>query len=135
MMGALYGHALVALALWGVVVLILSGLSVAGKPRARCDCGAVKRDYSDPAYRRHRAFQNALETSPAFISALLASIAVGAAPYLVNLFASVFLVSRVLMAVVHVGTENQRLRSLLYGVGWLCVILLALLALSAVIAQ
>jgi uncharacterized MAPEG superfamily protein len=123
-----------ALALWALVVLFLSGLSVAGKRREVCDCGNPKRDYSDVAYRRYRAFQNALETSPAFIAAVVSAIVAGAAPYLINLLASVFLVSRLLMAAVHVGTENQPMRSLLYGISWLCIIFMAILAVVAVFA-
>ena len=119
MMGALYGHAIASIALWALLVLCLSGLSTLGKARVRCDCGRPKRDYSDPVYRRERAFQNALETSAPFLAATLAAIASGAAPVWVNLLASVFLVSRIFMAAVHIKTEIQPLRSALYGIGWL----------------
>ena len=81
--------------------------------------------------RRHRAFQNAIETSPAFLATTLAAILAGGTPLLVNIFASLFIVSRVAMAYVHVKTEIQPLRSALFGFGWLMIIFQALTALWA----
>ena len=47
-----YGHALAAMALWAVIVFVLSALSTVGRTaEARCDCGKPKRDYSDPEWR------------------------------------------------------------------------------------
>ncbi|MFK7838165.1 MAG: MAPEG family protein [Sulfitobacter sp.] len=128
-----YSHAIAALALWGLVMIALSMASTAGRTAEhRCDCGKPKRDYSDPVYRRERAFANAVETSPAFIATTLAAMLAGASPLMVNIFASVFLLSRIAMAVVHIRTENQAMRSAMFGIGWLMIILTGLTALFAV---
>lgn len=126
---ASYGPAIASVALWALVLMVLSGLSLKGRSAdALCDCGLPKRDYADPVYRQHRAFQNALETSAPFLAATLAAILAGAGPFWVNLLAGVFLLSRIAMAVVHIGTVNQSLRSACYGIGWLCIVVTALMA-------
>ena len=128
-----YSHAIASLALWGLIMIGLSMISTGGKvPKDRSESGLPKRDYSNQAYRRHRAFQNAIETSPAFIATTLAAILAGAQPLLVNIFASAFVVSRLVMAYIHVWTENQPLRSAAFGFGWLAIIALGLTALYAV---
>ncbi|MFC6638505.1 MAPEG family protein [Sulfitobacter sp. JBTF-M27] len=125
-----YGHALASLALWGLMMVALSMISTRGrKPENRCDCGKPKRNYADPAYRRERAFMNAVETSPAFMATTVAAMLSGASPVSVNALASIFLLSRIAMAVVHIRTENQPMRSAMFGIGWLVIILMALLSL------
>ncbi len=127
-----YGHAIVALALWALLVCVLAALSTLGRTaEARCGCGKPKRNYADPVYRRERAFMNAVETSGPFIAATLAAILIGAAPFWVNLLASVFIAARLCMAVVHIATTHQPLRSLFFIVGLLCILALAV---SAVLA-
>ena len=128
-----YNHAIASRALWGLWMIALSLLSTRGRtPKDRAECGKPKRDYSNEAYRRERAFQNAIETSPGFLATTLAAILAGGAPLAVNIFASLFLPSRLIMAYVHIQTENQPMRSLFFGIGWLCIIGLALTALVAV---
>jgi uncharacterized MAPEG superfamily protein len=127
-----YSHALAALAGWGVLMVVLMGLSTGGRSADnRTASGAVKRDYADPAYRKGRAFANAIETTGPFLAVTLAAILLGANPFWVNLLASVFLVGRIFMAVVHVGTENQGLRSLGFSVGFFAIAGLAGFALVA----
>lgn len=128
-----YSHAIAVLAIWGLVMIGLSMASTRGRTAEhRCDCGKPKRDYSDPVYRRERAFANAVETSPAFMSVTLAAILGGGAPLMVNIFASVFLLARLAMAYVHIATENQGARSAMFGISWLMIILLALSGLYGV---
>lgn len=127
-----YSHALAALAGWGVLMTVLMILSTRGRtPENRTASGAVKRNYADPAYRRGRAFANAIETTGPFIAVTLAAILTGASPFWVNLFASVFLLARVFMAAVHIGTEVQALRSLGFVIGFVCILALAVLSLGA----
>lgn len=124
-----YSHAIVALALWPVLQIVLSMLSNVGlNAENRTDSGLPKRDYSDAAYRRSRAFANAREISGPFIGATVAAILAGAAPFWVNVLASVFLVSRVVTALVHIRTEIQPLRSATWLVGLVCVLALAIMA-------
>lgn len=129
-----YAHTLAALGGWAILMAILLILSVVGKPLARTDSGHPVRNYSDPFYRRNRAFMNAIETSGPFIAAAVAAILVGASPFWVNLFASLFLAARFAMAVVHIGTEIQPLRSLLWGVGLICCLALAVMAIIGAFA-
>ncbi|OAN79330.1 hypothetical protein A8B82_08045 [Sulfitobacter sp. EhC04] len=118
-----YGHAILSLALWSVVCLVLGMVATRGKNAENtCTCGHPKRDYSNVVYRRGRAFANAMEISGPFIGATVAAILAGADPFWVNLLASVFLVSRIAVAVVHIGTEIQALRSAVWMIGFTCVL-------------
>ncbi len=129
----IYGHAIASLALWALVMLVLSMLSATGRaPEGRCDCGQPKRNYADPVYRRDRAFKNAIEASGPFIAVTVAAILIGAAPFMVNLLASVFLIARIAMAVVHIRTKIQPLRSIFWAVGFFSVIGQAVVVLLAV---
>lgn len=129
-----YAHAIAALAVWGLFVQFLAMLSIVGRTDDdRCACGTVKRDYSNPVYRRGRAFENAREASVLFISATVAAILAGASPLLVNVLASVFLLGRFAMAFVHIRTENQKLRSLTFMIGWLASIIMGIAALIAAV--
>ncbi|MEM8823934.1 MAG: MAPEG family protein [Pseudomonadota bacterium] len=129
-----YALALAVMASWAILMTVLLFLSVAGTPKAKTESGHPVRDYSDPAYRRNRAFQNAIETTGPFLAAILAAILVGASPFWTNLLALIFLVARMAMAAVHIGTEIQPLRSALWGIGLLCIIGLALMALFGAFA-
>ena len=129
---AAYSHALASLALWGVMVSVLGALSTRGRSAEnRCDCGKPKRNYDDPVYRSERAFMNAVETSGPFICVAVAAVLLGASPFWVNLFASVFIVARLAMAFVHIRTTNQPMRSAFFLVGLICLLALAILALAA----
>ena len=125
-----YDYALAALAGWALLMMVLAFLSTQGTPRERTASGHPTRDYSDPVYRRGRAHLNAVESAGPFVAAVVAAILAGAPPFWVNLLASLFLVARIAMAVVHVGTENQPLRSACFAVGLVCI--LGLAALGAV---
>jgi uncharacterized MAPEG superfamily protein len=128
-----YGHAIASLALWAVIISVLSMLATRGlTAENRCACGKPKRNYDDPAYRSHRAFLNALEASGPFIAAVLAAMLSGASPYWVNLLASVFVVSRIAVAFVHIATTNQPMRSAIWSVGFLCILGLVITALLGV---
>ncbi len=127
-----YSHAIASLALWSLLSLVLGMMSTIGrKAENRCACGQTKRDYSDVVYRRGRAFANAIEMTGPFVAATLAAVLSGAAPFWVNVFASVFVVSRIAMAAIHIGTENQPMRSAAWMIGWICVIALAVMAVWA----
>jgi uncharacterized MAPEG superfamily protein len=128
-----YSHALAALAIWAIMVPVLSMLSTRGRtPETRSDCGKPIRDYSNKSYRGERAFMNAVEVSGPFIAATLAAILAGGTPFWVNTFASVFILARIVMAAVHIGTEIQPARSAMFVVGLVCILGLAIQALMAV---
>lgn len=117
-----YSHALAALAGYALLMVVLGALSTVGRSSDnRTESGHIKRNYSDPVYRRGRAFMNAIETAGPFSMALMAAILTGSNPFWVNLFASVFLLSRIAMAIVHIRTEIQSLRSAFWAIGTICV--------------
>ena len=127
-----YSHAIAALALWGILGSVLGANSTRGRTAEnRCDCGKPKRNYDDRWYRSERAFMNAVEGSGPFIAVTVAAILIGGAPFWVNLFASLFIVARVGMAVVHIATVNQAARSLCFMVGLLTILAQAILVLKA----
>ncbi|MEO0939638.1 MAG: MAPEG family protein [Pseudomonadota bacterium] len=129
-----YGHAIAALAGFALLMTVLTALSVVGRGEdQRTASGAVKRDYANPVYRRSRALGNAVESAAPFAMATLAAILAGASPFWVNVLASTFLAARVLMAVVHIGTTIEPLRSIFWTVGMVCVIALAVLGVLAAI--
>ena len=131
---ALYGHALVALAGWAVLMPVLAILAVAIPYGERTPSGHPVRNYDDRGYRAHRAQMNAIEASGPFVAATAAAILAGAPPFWVNLLASVFLVARIATAAVHVGTVNQPARSATWTVGVACTLALAALAAWAALA-
>ena len=123
-----YSHALASLAGFSLLMMVLGAVSTVGRsPENRTQSGAVIRNYSDPTYRRGRAFANAMESAAPFIGATLAAILVGANPFWVNLFASLFLAARIAVAVVHIGTEIQWLRSAIWTVGTVCILVLGVM--------
>lgn len=131
---AAYGHAIMSLALWSVLSIILGMIATRGKTTENtCACGNPKRDYSNVVYRRGRAFANAMEMSGPFVGATIAAILAGSDPFWVNLLASVFLVSRIAVAVVHIRTEVQPLRSAVWMIGLICVLALVGMAVWALI--
>ncbi len=130
-----YGHAVASLALWAVIMLSLSPISVQARTEAaRAECGRPKRDYDDRGYRADRALMNAVEATGPFVAATLAAMFAGASPFWVNLLASVALVARIVMLVIHlrgIGKPNAGPRSIFYVLGWACMFILGLIALVA----
>lgn len=131
-----YGHAIASLA--GLVVLwgVMNPLSAIKKGRAGAVSGGAppSSSYSDPAYRWYRAYANLTESVPFFAMALVAAILAGSSPVWVNLLASVFLLIRIAMAVIHVqgiGKPSGGLRSIVFTMGWAISIILAVLAIIA----
>ena len=133
---AAYGHAIVALAGTAIFGLVLSPLSAMRKSAIGLAPGCQpEADYTSAVYRWHRAYSNLAETMGYFAACVLAAILAGASPFWVNLFASIFFISRVALAVVHIkgiGKPDMSVRSYLYVAGWLCCLLLALMAIFAV---
>ncbi|MEL7100432.1 MAG: MAPEG family protein [Pseudomonadota bacterium] len=131
---AQYSHAVAAMAGFALLMTVLTALSVVGRgDDQRTASGAVRRDYANPVYRRGRALANAVESAGPFALATTAAILAGASPFWVNVLASAFLVARILMAAIHIGTTNQPMRSLFWTVGMVCVIALAVLAVIAAV--
>ncbi|MEP2030081.1 MAG: MAPEG family protein [Paracoccaceae bacterium] len=131
-----YGHAIVSVAAFALIGLILSPISAARKANEQMEPGAMpKEDYSNLTYRMCRAHQNAVEMAGLFTAVTIAAILAGASPFWVNLLAALFLVSRIIMAFVHIrgiGKPQQGPRTLLYVLGWACCVILAILAIFAV---
>ncbi|NSY37213.1 MAPEG family protein [Leisingera sp. ANG59] len=133
---AAYTHALAALVIFSLITLALSPFSALAKQKAGLAPGATpEQDYASKAYRLNRAYLNGCETLPAFLTVTLVAILSGAAPFWVNLLASVAVVSRVIMIFIHlqgIGKPHSGPRSVFYVLGWACMVGLAILALAAV---
>lgn len=132
---AAYSHAIMSLAVFAILGLVLGPVSAARKAGEGVEAGAMPvPDYSSATYRLSRAYMNAVELCGMFTAVTVAAILAGAIPFWVNLLTLVFLASRVAVAVVHIGgfgKANRGTRSFIFIVGWACCIALALLAIIA----
>ncbi len=132
---AAYAHALVALAGTALIALIINPISAAKKSSQGVTSGSMPEpDYSDPAYRWSRAYLNLTEMMGLFAVAVFAAILTGANPFWVNLLTSVIFISRLVVAVVHIqgwGKPNSGLRTMVFAIGWLSAIVLAIMAILA----
>ncbi len=130
-----YSHAIVAIALTALIGLAINPFSAIWKTSKGVTAGGPPNaDYEDPAYRMDRAYQNLTEMMGIFTGVTAAAILAGASPFWVNLFASLFFVSRIAVAYVHVkgiGKPVQGPRTFIFVFGWACCIALAVLAIWA----
>lgn len=133
-----YGHAIVALAVFALIGLIMGPVAAARSTAAGYAPGEVpKADYGDATYRLMRAYQNAMEITGMFTAVTLAAILAGSSPWWVNILASVFLISRIAVAAIHVaglGRPNMGPRTIVFLVGWACCVVLGVMAIVAVLA-
>lgn len=131
-----YGHAIFAVAATAIFGLILSPLSALRKQKIGLAPGCEpEADYSSSVYRWHRTYCNLAETMGFFAATVIAAILAGASPFWVNLFASIFFISRLVLAFVHIqgiGKAHTGVRSFTYVAGWAMCILLAVMAIVAV---
>lgn len=130
-----YGHALASVGLFALIALLLNpwvgimrgkvGLAPGEMPRA---------DYSDRNFRIARSYQNSVEMAGIFGVVVGAAVLSGAAPFWVNLFASIALLARIAMVYVHIqgiGAPDRGPRTMLFVLGWLMMVLIALVAVLA----
>ncbi|MDA7963069.1 MAPEG family protein [Ruegeria sp.] len=130
-----YSHAIASVVIFTLIVLVMAPFSALAKQGKGLAPGATpEQDYADKAYRLNRAYLNGTETLPAFLTVTVAAILLGASPFWVNLLASVALLARIVMLVVHlrgIGRPNSGLRSVFYVLGWACMVILGLMSLVA----
>jgi uncharacterized MAPEG superfamily protein len=129
---ALYNHAIFALGAFSLIVMILNPLSANIKSNEGVESGAMPAaDYSSKSYRWSRAYMNAMEVSGPFAAATIAAIMAGGSPFWVNLLASLFLVSRLIVAFIHIkgiGNKNMGPRTMVFAFGMFCICGLAVIA-------
>ncbi|MEI4194681.1 MAPEG family protein [Roseovarius sp. E0-M6] len=130
-----YAHAIAAMAGMGLLTLIMSPLSAMKKTRLGLAPGSSPEpDYSSATYRWHRAYGNAAESTGTFALVTGAAILAGGGAIWVNWLATLYLLSRIILAVVHVrgiGKPDMSIRSFTYVFGWAMCVLLALTAIIA----
>ncbi len=130
-----YAHAIVSVAVWALLVLILNLISVLPKAGLGLAPGETpKADYADKVYRTERSYVNSVESLAIMVAVVGAAILAGASPFWVNLLASIALLSRIAMVFVHIkgiGKPVQGPRTILFVVGWAMQILIALMAIFA----
>lgn len=129
-----YAHAIASVAIFAVITLLLSPMAGVARNRAGVAAGSMPpADYSNRDFRICRAYQNATENIGILAAVVLAAVLVGAAPFWVNLFASLFVLFRVAMLYVHIagigGSKEPGPRTILFVLGWLMLLLIAIMAL------
>ncbi|SIS70436.1 Uncharacterized conserved protein, MAPEG superfamily [Roseivivax lentus] len=133
-----YGHAVVALAATTFFGLLVGPLTAVAKMTGGLQAGSTpEQDYGNRLYRFNRAYLNLVETMGFFVASVAAAILAGASPYWVNLLASVFFVSRLVLFAVHaagIGPMNFGPRTFIYVVGWLCCLVMSVMAILAILS-
>ena len=133
---AQYGHAIVSMvgvAIFGLLVNPLTATKKMGQGLAAG--GTPKGDYDDPVYRLNRAYLNLTEIMGFFVACVVGAILAGVSPFWVNLLASIFLISRIVLFFVHtraIGPMNFGPRTFTFVIGWACCLILALMTIWAV---
>ena len=133
-----YGHAIVALLLFVLIVLVQSALVGAGKAKAGITPGGnPEADYTSSLYRLNRSHQNGVEMLAAAAIATFAAIALGVSSWWVNVLMSVFFVTRVIYVIIYarnVGKPVQGLRTFAFVAGWACIVVLCLMSIYRIFA-
>lgn len=131
-----YGHALVAIAIWILVVQGLSAWVGATKANSGLTPGGIPpEDYENRDYRIHRAYENSVANLSLLVAAIVIAVLAGASPFWVNLLASVAVVARLVMVYVHIqgmGKATQGLRTGIFVFHWALIVLITILAVFAV---
>jgi uncharacterized MAPEG superfamily protein len=131
-----YSHSIVSLALFALITLALAPMAGLARNRAGAAAGGLPEpDYSNVDFRICRAYQNAAESLGVFAAVIAAAILAGAAPFWVNLFAALAVVSRLVMVFVHIkgigAGKEPGPRTMTYVFGWLMMLLITLMAIGA----
>ncbi len=135
---AAYGAGLAGLAVLVLIVLVQSLMVGIAKPAAGLTPGdQPKGDYESLIYRTHRVHQNSVEALVPFAATALAAILIGVIPWLVNVAVWLHVLLRLGFWVVYrqnVGKPVNGLRSMVFALGWLLNVILALAVLIAWVA-
>jgi len=133
---AQYNHAILSIAIWILVVQLLSAWVGASKAKAGVTPGATPEpDYSSKVFRIHRAYENAVANLSVLVAAVVIAIFSGATPFWVNLLASVAVLARLVMVVVHIqgmGRATQGLRTAIFVFHWALILAITVLAVVAI---
>lgn len=129
---AAYGHAIVSIAIWILIVQLLSAWVGATKANAGMVPGSVpEADYGNKDYRIHRAYENSVANLAVLTSAVVIAVLAGASPFWVNLLASVAVVARIVMVYVHIqaiGKPTQGIRTFIFVFHWALILAIAVMA-------
>ncbi|MEK6216462.1 MAG: MAPEG family protein [Boseongicola sp.] len=131
-----YGHALVAIAIWILVVQVLSAWVGVTKANSGVPPGGTPpEDYANKDYRLHRAYENSVANLSVLVAAIVIAVLAGASPFWVNTLASIAVVARLVMVYVHsqgMGKATQGLRTGIFVFHWALIVLITILAVVAV---
>ena len=131
-----YGHALVSVALYGLVVQVLNALTGIRKGSENLEPGAgYEADYDNPSYRLDRTYMNSIEMMVFYVALVFAAVLAGANPFMVNLFATLGVILRIAINVVYlrgIGKAYGGLRTMLVIAASVCNLGLFILVLTAV---
>ncbi len=131
-----YGHAIVAIAIWILVVQLLSAVVGAGKANAGMVPGATPpEDYDNKLYRMHRAYENSIANLSVLVAAVVIAMLAGASPFWVNWLATIAVLARIVMVLVHIkamGKATQGIRTMIFVFHWALILAIAVFAVVAV---
>lgn len=126
-----------ALILWIFVVLVIVFLrrkaAFTGKQIRMADIAVSTEAYPEPARLAANNFSNQFETPVIFFALIMLAMEVGAASYIMAGLAWAFVATRVAHTLVHIGSNDLKLRSAIFAVGvvilfgmWIGVVLAVL---------
>lgn len=122
-----------AMILWIFVVLVIMFLrrkaAFEGKQVRMADVAVSNERYPEPARLAAANFANQFETPVIFFALILLAIEVAATHYLMAALAWLYVATRVVHTLVHIGSNDLRLRASIFAVGvailfgmWLAVV-------------
>ncbi|KRE15066.1 hypothetical protein ASE63_17660 [Bosea sp. Root381] len=126
-----------AMILWIFVVLAIMFLrrkaAFDGKQVRMADVAVSNERYPEPARLAAANFSNQFETPVVFFALIMLAMEVGATHHLMAALAWLYVATRVAHTLVHVGTNDLRLRATIFAVGsallfgmWLAVVVAVL---------
>lgn len=134
---AVYGYAIASMSATALFGLLINPITALLKLMKGLPSGATPpEDYKDGTYRLNRAYLNLSEVMGFFVAVTVAAMFAGVDPGWVNSLALIFLVSRILHFVVHiagVGPMNFGPRTVAFVIGYICMILMGFMAITAVL--
>ncbi|AML50520.1 MAPEG family protein [Falsihalocynthiibacter arcticus] len=134
---AAYSTAILSLLVFVLIVLVQGAMVGAAKASAALTPGSSpKADYETALYRLDRSHQNGVENLAAAAIALFSCILVGAPSWWVNLLMVLFLLGRIVYALIYlrnVGKQTQGIRTGVYVFSWAMIVILCCMAILSLI--
>ncbi len=96
--------------------------ALVGKEVRIADVAVSTERYPDTARLAAANFANQFETPVLFFALIMLAMEVGAAGYMMAVFAWLFVLTRVVHTFIHTGSNRVQRRALVFGLGVLCLV-------------